>query len=178
MIFRRFIILLSARFVLVGLAMAVVVWLILRPGYHSATLLASLVLVSMVAEPLTALVDTGFVAQLGIAPLAAMGAAATFLSTLFWVFNFLAVGTQTEVAQSIGVPLTTVTIDPLGNVIHRREVLKRPGEQQGGQLTIPLPEEPIAVGGVWSFPHEIVLPLLHQALICTAAARGCLSEPR
>ena len=26
--------------------------------------------------------------------------------------------------------------------------------------------------------HEIVLPLLHQALICTAAQRGCLQEPR
>lgn len=26
--------------------------------------------------------------------------------------------------------------------------------------------------------HEIVLPLLHQALLCTAAARGCLAEPR
>jgi hypothetical protein len=26
--------------------------------------------------------------------------------------------------------------------------------------------------------HEIVLPLLHQALLCTAEARGCLSEPR
>jgi len=26
--------------------------------------------------------------------------------------------------------------------------------------------------------HEIVLPLLHQALLCTAAAEGCLQEPR
>jgi hypothetical protein len=26
--------------------------------------------------------------------------------------------------------------------------------------------------------HEIVLPLLHQALVCTAEARGCLQEPR
>jgi hypothetical protein len=26
--------------------------------------------------------------------------------------------------------------------------------------------------------HEIVLPLLHQALLCTAEARGCLAEPR
>lgn len=50
MIFKRFIILLSVRFVLVGLAMVVVVWLILRPGYHSATMLASLVLVSLIVE--------------------------------------------------------------------------------------------------------------------------------
>lgn len=26
--------------------------------------------------------------------------------------------------------------------------------------------------------HEIVLPLLHQALLCTAESRGCLQEPR
>lgn len=26
--------------------------------------------------------------------------------------------------------------------------------------------------------HEIVLPLLHQAILCTAEARGCLPEPR
>ncbi|MCB9887589.1 MAG: hypothetical protein H6838_19010 [Planctomycetes bacterium] len=26
--------------------------------------------------------------------------------------------------------------------------------------------------------HEIVLPLLHQAILCTAQARGCLAEPR
>jgi len=26
--------------------------------------------------------------------------------------------------------------------------------------------------------HEIVLPLLHQAILCTAQARGCLPEPR
>ena len=50
MIFRRFVVLLSVRFVLVGLAMATVVWLILRPGFHSATLLASIVLVLLIAE--------------------------------------------------------------------------------------------------------------------------------
>jgi hypothetical protein len=26
--------------------------------------------------------------------------------------------------------------------------------------------------------HEIVLPLLHQAILTTAEARGCLQEPR
>lgn len=50
MIFRRFLVLLTVRFVFVGIAMATVVWLMLRPGFHSATLLASFVLVSFVAE--------------------------------------------------------------------------------------------------------------------------------
>jgi len=50
MISRRFLVLLTARFVLVGLGMAVVVWLWLRPGYHSATFLALAVLILLAAE--------------------------------------------------------------------------------------------------------------------------------
>jgi len=50
MIYKRFLILLTVRFVLVGLAMAFVVWLWLRPGYHSATLIALAVLILLIAE--------------------------------------------------------------------------------------------------------------------------------
>jgi MATE family multidrug resistance protein len=60
------------------------------------------VLLSMTAEPLTALVDTAFVASLGSVALAALGAASTALSSLFWIFNFLNIGAQTEVAQAYG----------------------------------------------------------------------------
>jgi nitrogen fixation/metabolism regulation signal transduction histidine kinase len=49
MVFRRFVVMLIIRLALVGLAMALVVWLILQPGYHSATLLASIVLVILIA---------------------------------------------------------------------------------------------------------------------------------
>ncbi|MDJ0710966.1 MAG: ATP-binding protein [Woeseiaceae bacterium] len=49
MVFRRFAVLLLARLVLVGMAMALVVWLLLQPGYHSSTLLAGIVLALMVA---------------------------------------------------------------------------------------------------------------------------------
>jgi MATE family multidrug resistance protein len=59
-------------------------------------------LVSLIAEPLTGLADTIFVARLGAAPLAGLGVGAAVLSSLFWVFNFLGVGTQTEVARSEG----------------------------------------------------------------------------
>jgi MATE family multidrug resistance protein len=59
-------------------------------------------MVSLAAEPLTALVDTGFVARLGPAPLAALGVATTLLSSVLWVFNFLSIGTQTELARSHG----------------------------------------------------------------------------
>jgi MATE family multidrug resistance protein len=60
------------------------------------------VLISLTAEPITALVDTAFISSLGVVPLAALGVGATALSSLFWIFNFLGVSTQTEVAQLDG----------------------------------------------------------------------------
>jgi MATE family multidrug resistance protein len=60
------------------------------------------VLVSMVAEPLAGLADTAFVARLGATELAAVGVGATLLSSVLWIFNFLGIGTQTEVAHSLG----------------------------------------------------------------------------
>ena len=60
------------------------------------------VLLSLTAEPITALVDTAFISSLGVIPLAALGVGTTALSSLFWMFNFLGVGAQTEVAQAFG----------------------------------------------------------------------------
>ncbi|MGD8470802.1 MAG: MATE family efflux transporter [Desulfobacteraceae bacterium] len=70
---------------------------------HQTLLSMSLpVLVSLVAEPLTGLADTVFVARLGAESLAAMGAGTVALSSIFWAFNFLGIGTQTQVAQAFG----------------------------------------------------------------------------
>ncbi len=60
------------------------------------------VLFSLTAEPITALVDTAFISSLGVVSLAALGVGTTALSSLFWMFNFLGVGTQTEIAQAFG----------------------------------------------------------------------------
>ena len=60
------------------------------------------VLLSLTAEPITALVDTAFISSLGVVPLAALGVGTTALSTLFWMFNFLGIGTQTQTAQAMG----------------------------------------------------------------------------
>lgn len=60
------------------------------------------VLFALIAEPLTGLVDTAFVARIGEVPLAALGVGTTALSALFWIFNFLEIGTQTEVANALG----------------------------------------------------------------------------
>ncbi|MEO2168352.1 MAG: MATE family efflux transporter [bacterium] len=64
--------------------------------------LALPVLVSLIAEPLTGLVDTAFVSRLGTVPLAALGVGTVLLSSLFWVFNFLGIGTQSSVAKALG----------------------------------------------------------------------------
>ena len=72
-----------------------------RP-HRTFAVLSAPVLASLIAEPLTGIVDTAFVARLGATPLAALGAATVILSSLFWIFNFLGIGTQTEVAQATG----------------------------------------------------------------------------
>ena len=65
--------------------------------------LAVPVLFSLVAEPLTGMADTAFVARLpGSEPVAALGVGTVAFSSIFWAFTFLGVGTQTEVAQAEG----------------------------------------------------------------------------
>jgi MATE family multidrug resistance protein len=72
------------------------------------------VLISLIAEPLTGLADTAFVARLGATPLAALGVGTVLLSSVFWVFNFLGIGTQTEVAHALGNPGDTRARDANG----------------------------------------------------------------
>ncbi len=72
-----------------------------RP-YRTLIGLSIPITLSLIAEPITGMVDTAFVAQLGAVPLAALGVGTTLLSTVFWIFNFLAISVQTEVAQALG----------------------------------------------------------------------------
>ncbi len=73
-----------------------------RSPHRTFVELSAPLLVSLIAEPLTGLADTAFVARLGAAHLAGLGVGAAVLSSVFWVFNFLGIGTQTEVARSQG----------------------------------------------------------------------------
>lgn len=59
-------------------------------------------MLALAADPLLSLVDTALVGRLGTAPLAALGVCAAVFSTLFWLFNFLAYGTTSEVARAMG----------------------------------------------------------------------------
>lgn len=57
---------------------------------------------SLVAEPLTGIVDSLLIARLGASPLAALGVAVPLMSMLLFAFNFLGIGTQTLVAKALG----------------------------------------------------------------------------
>jgi len=74
----------------------------IRKPHYTFLTLSIPVLFSLIAEPLTGLIDTAFVASLGAEPLAALGVGTSALSVFFWIFNFLGIGTQTEIAQAIG----------------------------------------------------------------------------
>ncbi len=73
-----------------------------RAPHKTLLTMAMPVLVSLVAEPLTGLADTAFVARLGAEELASLGIGTMVLTSAFWIFNFLGVGTQTELARHLG----------------------------------------------------------------------------
>jgi hypothetical protein len=65
-----------------------------------------------------------------------------------------------HVARSVGVPISTITMSPEGKVLKRQEgQLPSAAQNQNGQVTIPLPESPVAVGESWSLPLSIEVPL-------------------
>ena len=75
----------------------------LRSQYDSEILrLAIPALGALAAEPLYVLVDTAIVGHLGRPQLAALGIAATVLTGLFGVFNFLQYGTTAQVGRASG----------------------------------------------------------------------------
>ena len=74
---------------------------LVRP-HRTALALTLPVIISQIAEPLTAMVDTAFVARLGAAPLAALGVGGSAVSLLLWIFYFLGVSVHTEVARAFG----------------------------------------------------------------------------
>lgn len=59
-----------------------------------------------------------------------------------------------EVARSVGIPLSVVTMDPKGKILKRKETRDQP-TATSTQMTMPLPEQPIAVGESWTSPVDI-----------------------
>lgn len=61
------------------------------------------------------------------------------------------------VRASLGVPLVRLQVSPDGRVLERRELRPCPAAASGDLVIVPLPEEPIAVGHVWTVPDELVV---------------------
>ena len=62
------------------------------------------------------------------------------------------------IANTIGVPLTTITLKPNGQTIKRID--RRDQVNLGhGQITIPFPETPVRVGSSWSYPYDLPVRL-------------------
>lgn len=62
------------------------------------------------------------------------------------------------VADTVGVPLTSITIDPHGQVIKRESIL-REANLGFGEITLPLPPEPVKEGDEWFAPGELTVRL-------------------
>ena len=73
-----------------------------------------------------------------------------------------------DAAKSVGIPLSVVKMDVRGKVLKRKDRKKNsqaaaasPESVAANQnwITIPLPDEPVTVGHVWSLPQDIEVPL-------------------
>jgi|SRR3989304_1146750 len=64
-----------------------------------------------------------------------------------------------DVAASVGIPLSIITMDAKGKILNRERKNTKGVAANEGAITIPLPDEPIAVGHVWTFPCDIDVPL-------------------
>jgi hypothetical protein len=59
-----------------------------------------------------------------------------------------------QVAQDVGVPLATISMDRFGRILGRQNA--QPQFNPGiGTLSIPLPSQPVKVGNKWSIPDEV-----------------------
>ncbi len=63
-----------------------------------------------------------------------------------------------EVAKSVGVPLSVVTMDERGTIVSRKETRTQP-MGVSTQMTMPLPDHPIEVGESWTTPIDIDVTL-------------------
>ncbi len=70
-----------------------------------------------------------------------------------------------DVASAVGVPLAFVTLDPCGRVVKREQKTSKAQAPAQGDITMPLPEHPVAVGETWSKPGEVTVTAKDGRLI-------------
>lgn len=59
-----------------------------------------------------------------------------------------------KLAETIGQPISIITIDPMGRVVEREDRHHSPNLGMG-DITLAFPEEPVGVGSSWSVPREV-----------------------
>lgn len=64
-----------------------------------------------------------------------------------------------DVARAVRVPLAVVTIDAQGKLLGRKQNFVKAAVPGQGEITIQLPERPVAVGGRWSCLNNLDVPL-------------------
>ena len=62
-------------------------------------------------------------------------------------------------ARAVGVPLAVFTIDERGKVLRRKQNFVKAAVAGQGEITIQLPEQPVAVGSRWSSETDFDVPL-------------------
>ncbi len=93
----------------------------MRPITHRRVLaIAAPIVLSNVTVPLLGAVDTGVIGQLGAAaPIGAVGIAAVILSSAYWIFGFLRMGTTGLTAQAIGAAGGSQSADEVAAALQR-----------------------------------------------------------
>lgn len=61
------------------------------------------------------------------------------------------------VRASLGVPLVRLRVAADGRVLERREIRPCPAAATGDLVIVPLPDEPVEPGHVWTVPDEIIV---------------------
>ncbi|WP_376877406.1 MATE family efflux transporter [Albirhodobacter sp. R86504] len=82
--------------------------------------IAAPIVLSNVTVPLLGAVDTGVVGQLGAAaPIGAVGLAAVILTSIYWIFGFLRMGTTGLTAQAVGAKTGAAARDEVAATLQR-----------------------------------------------------------
>ncbi|MCG8449992.1 MAG: hypothetical protein MI725_10505, partial [Pirellulales bacterium] len=60
-----------------------------------------------------------------------------------------------QAASAVGVPLSVIRIAPSGKVVDRKEKHPQPAPSEDMPITLPLQEEPLAIGEQWDFTYDV-----------------------
>ena len=81
-----------------------------------------------------------------------------------------------DVARAIGTPLALVTIDDQGTVLRRKQNFIKAAVAGQGEITVQMPDQPVAVGSGWSSTTAIDVPLADGGVKRVRARQTCKLE--